>query len=333
MKRLKKAAWLSALAFGVPAAVNLAISSRRKEPVNALPGAADAYDWPLAKIGYYVQGTGRPLLMVHGIGAGSSAFEWRQNFEELSREFRVFALDLPGFGRSDRRNLDYTADLYVLALFDFLRDVVKEPACVVASTLGAAFTIRLAAMRPELFDRLVLVCPTGLERLRVRTPVLGDAAYGVLSLPAIGESIYNGIASYSYIASYARQSLYVDPARVTPALVEHYYQYAHRPGGILAVRAFLSGKLVCDVTESYPKIDRPMLIAWGRQSKELPVEGAQAFTDLNPNARLRIFEESKMLPHDEEAEAFNNAVLAFLTEQNLSPQLPITDRRMLKTSV
>ncbi len=125
MKGFRKAAWLAALGFGVPAVVNLAVASRRKELTNALPGPSESYDWPLAKIRYYVHGEGRPLLLVHGIGAGSSAYEWRHNFETLSRDFRVFAPDLPGFGRSDRRDLDYTADLYVLALFDFLRDVVK----------------------------------------------------------------------------------------------------------------------------------------------------------------------------------------------------------------
>ncbi len=321
MSRMWRAALVAGAAFAVPAAINAAISRQRRELVNALPGDSGEYAWPMGSIAYQVRGEGVPLVLVHGVGAGNSSYEWRHNFEALAEEFRVFALDLPGFGRSARADVNYTADMMVLALMDFLRDVVKAPALVVASSLGAAFAVRLAATRPELIERLVLVCPTGLEQLKSRTPILSQTAYAAFSLPAIGTSIYNGIASYRYIESYMRENLYVDVTRVTPALIEHTYQSAHQPNAQYALRSFVSGLLNCDITEYWPRLSQQVLLAWGRHARQTPVENAQLFLKENPNARLRVFEESALLPHDEEYEDFNAAVIAFLRAREVQSLL------------
>ncbi|MCW3095091.1 MAG: alpha/beta fold hydrolase [Chthonomonadaceae bacterium] len=322
MNRAARFALLAGAAFAIPAAINLAIAARRRPLEPSLPGDSGEYAWPLGSIAYQVRGEGRPLVLVHGVGAGESSYEWRHNFDALSEHFRVYAIDLPGFGRSARRDIAYTADIYVTALVDFMRDVVQESAYVLASSLSGAYAVKLAALRPELVERLVLLEPTGLERLRRPLPLLSSLAFGAFSVPAYGESIYNGIASRSYIESYLRQNLYVDPARVTPTLVDHYYRTAHQPGGQYALRSFLSGLLCCDITEVYPEIQQPILVVWGRQAKVTPVEDARAFYEQNPNARLRIFENSGMLPHDEEAPAFNAAVTEFLNTATLPPRAP-----------
>ncbi|MCW3094742.1 MAG: alpha/beta fold hydrolase, partial [Chthonomonadaceae bacterium] len=156
MNRAARFALLAGTAFAVPAAINLAIAawSRPLEP--ALPGDSGEYAWPLGSIGYQVRGEGRPLVLIHGVGVGESSYEWRHNFDALSEHFRVYAVDLPGFGRSARRDIVYTADIYVTALVDFMRDVVQEPAYVLASSLSGAYAVKLAALRPELVERLVL---------------------------------------------------------------------------------------------------------------------------------------------------------------------------------
>lgn len=312
MSRFWRTAFLAGVAFAIPAAVNAAIARQRRELRNALPGDSGDYDWPMGSIHYHVRGEGAPLVLVHGIGAGNSSYEFRYNFEPLSERFRVYALDLPGFGRSDRADLPYSADLYITALMDFLRDVVREPANIIASSLSAAYTVRLAVHRPELISRLILLHPTGLESLTRRTPIVGQAAYGAFSLPAIGTALYNGITSYNYITSYLEENLYADPTRVTPALVEHYYQSAHQPNAQYALRSFLAGLLNCDITEEWPRLTQQVLIAWGRYAKPTPVENAQQFLKLNPNTRLRVFEQSGLLPHDEEHEDFNAAATLFL---------------------
>jgi pimeloyl-ACP methyl ester carboxylesterase len=316
MNRFWRAALLTGAAFAIPAAINAVIARQRRELFNALPGDGGDYGWPMGHIYYQERGQGKPLVMIHGVGAGESSYEWRHNFDALSEQFHIYALDLPGFGKSARRDVNYTADLMILAIMDFLRDVVKEPAYIMTSSLSGAYAVKLAAARPELIERLVLVCPTGLETLTTRTPLVSQAAYGLFSLPVIGNSIYNGIASYAAIESYMRANLYVDPTRVTPALVEHYYQSAHQPGAQYILRSFLAGLLNCDIRADYSRLEQQTLIVWGRYAQMTPVENAQQFLTENPNTRLRIFESSGLLPHDEERIDFNDAVTMFLNTRD-----------------
>ena len=322
MSRYVRAALLGAAVFAIPAALNLVLARQRRNLVSGLSGEGCEHYWPFGNLYYEARGEGTPVVLMHGIGAGESSFEWRRNFDALAEHHKVYAFDLPGFGKSARRDMTYTADLYVTALQDFLRDVVGEAAMVVASSLSGAYAAQLAAMRPELITRLVLICPTGLEKLRDSNLLAGRAAYGLFSLPAIGASLYNGIASYNYIESYLRENVYVDSVQVTPALVEHYYRYAHQPNAQFALRSFLSGLLNCDITESYPRLTQPILVCWGRYARETPVENAQRFLKDNPNARLRIFENSGLLPNDEEWEDFNDAVLTFMSAKELPQLLP-----------
>ncbi|HLV80795.1 MAG TPA: alpha/beta fold hydrolase [Chthonomonadaceae bacterium] len=317
MSRLWRAALLAGVALAVPAAINRGIARQKGKLLRALPGESGLYPWPMGDISYEVRGEGPPLVLIHGIGAGCSSYEWRHNFDALSEQFKVYAPDLPGFGKSARPNINYTDALMILALTDFLRDVVRQPASVIASSLSGAYAVRLAAARPEQIERLVLVCPTGLRQLRQRPPVWSQMVYGTFSLPALGLSLYNAMLSYARIDAYLRHNLYADPTLVTPALVERYYVSAHQPGAPYVFRSFLAGLLNCDITPAYPALRQPILIAWGAKARLTPLENAQQFLEMNANARLRVFEESGMLPHDEEAAAFNAAALAFLTDQNV----------------
>src|SRR5215212_9490522 len=151
------------------AAVNAAVAREAPEPeTGAVGGEAGTYQWKHGQIFYRHAGEERApaVLFVHGIGAGARAFMWRRNFLPLARDFRVYALDLLGFGYSDKpANAPYSAELYVELLSDFLRDVVGRPAGLVAHTLPAAFAARVADESPELVGPLVLVSPTGADHL------------------------------------------------------------------------------------------------------------------------------------------------------------------------
>ncbi len=312
MSKLWRAALWTGAAFAIPAVVNLAIARNRRDLATTLPGEEGEYSWQLGRIHYQVRGEGEPIVLIHGIGAGNSSYEYRYNFDALSEQYKVYAYDLPGFGKSERRNQTYTADVMILALMDFLRDVVKEPAHLVVSSLSAAHAIELAARHPELIKSLVLICPTGIQDLVNRVPVWSQFAYGAFSVPIIGTSLYNGIASYAYIEKFLKENVYYDVTMVTPALIEQNYQSAHSPNGQYVLRSFISGLLNCDIAPLYPHLRQPILIAWGRHAKMTPVEHARDFYEQHAHARLRIFENSRLLPHNEESEDFNAAVLAFL---------------------
>src|SRR6266566_113675 len=169
--------WKTMLAGGAGmaalAALNTVIQHSASEPdESALGGEAHFFRWKHGRVFYKTSGAdnaGPPLIFIHGVGAGSSSFMWRKNFDELARDFRVYALDLLGFGFSDKpAAAAYSADLYVELIADFLHDVAGHPANVIASSLGAAYAIRVADEHPELIKALVLNAPTGADNLNRR---------------------------------------------------------------------------------------------------------------------------------------------------------------------
>jgi pimeloyl-ACP methyl ester carboxylesterase len=236
---------------------------------------------------------------------------WRKNFDELSRDFRVFALDLLGFGFSDKSaGASYSADLYVELITDFLREVSGYPANIVASSLGAAYAIRVADEHPELINSLVLNGPSGSDALNRRPGMAGAAFYGLLQSPVLGTSFYNVMASERSIRDYARDSLFYDHRRVTDRLVANLYATSHQPGAQHAIAAFLAGYLNTDTQSPFSRLKQPILLVWGKQDNTTPLEKALALQALNSRAALEIFDYCRMMPEQEQPEKFNALVRA-----------------------
>ncbi|HOJ23630.1 MAG TPA: alpha/beta fold hydrolase, partial [Armatimonadota bacterium] len=143
---------------GVAGLNALVQSSARKLPNALKEGERHTYEWRYGRVSYQVAGEGQPLLLIHGVYAGASNFEWRHNFGALADNFRAYAIDLLGFGRSDRPTITYTDDLYTDLIHDFVRDVVADPAFAIASSVSASFLVADAAATPDAYRGLILIC-------------------------------------------------------------------------------------------------------------------------------------------------------------------------------
>lgn len=296
------------------AAINARIRRNAHEPDDmAFGGEARFFEWKHGDIFYKTAGAGNsgvPVVFVHGVGAGASSFMWRRNFDDLSRDFRVYAPDLLGFGFSDKpANVTYSADLYVELIADFIREVVGAPAALVASSLGAAYSVRVADEQPTLVHSLLLAAPTGAgQALSARPGMTGAAFYGLLQSPVLGTSFYNVIASERSIRDYARKELFYDRRRATDRLVTQYYAISHQPGAQHAIAAFLSGYLNADMRESFARLTQRVTLIWGKQDETNTLEQAAELLSLNPRAGLEIFDRCRMMPQEEHPEKFNALV-------------------------
>ncbi|HEX8143709.1 MAG TPA: alpha/beta fold hydrolase [Pyrinomonadaceae bacterium] len=309
--------WKTTVAAGAGiaalAAVNAAITRRVSEPEEgALGGQPQIFVWKHGRIFYREAGaenSGPPLLFVHGVGAGASTFMWRKNFDALGQDFHVYALDLLGFGFSDKpAHAPYSADLYVELLADFIREVARPSARIIANSLGAAYAVRLADEQPSLVDALVLISPTGADNLRSRPGMTGAAFYGLLQSPVLGTSFYNVMASERSIRDYARKQLFYDRRRATDRLVANYYATSHQPGAQHAIAAFLSGYLNTDIRSGFARLKQPVTLVWGKQDQTNTLDQAAELLSINPRAALEIFDRCRMMPQEEHPEKFNAAV-------------------------
>jgi len=295
------------------AALNASIQRNASEPDNsALGGEAHFFAWKHGRVFYKTAGlenAGPPLVFIHGVGAGASSFMWRKNFDDLSNDFQVFAFDLLGFGLSDKPpTVAYSADLYVELITDFIREVSGQPANVVASSLGAAYAIRVADEHPDLINALVLNGPTGSDSLNRRPGMAGAAFYGLLQSPVLGTSFYNVMASERSIRDFARDNLFYDHRRVTDRLVANLYATSHQHGAQHAIAAFLSGYMNTDTRAPFSRLTQPTVLVWGKQDNTTPVETGISLLELNPRAALEVFDYCRMMPEQEHPEQFNELV-------------------------
>jgi pimeloyl-ACP methyl ester carboxylesterase len=311
--------WKTLLAGGAGvaalAALNAAIQRNASEPDDsALGGEAHFFRWKHGRVFYKTSGTenpGPPLVFIHGVGAGASSFMWRKNFDDLAKDFRVYAFDLLGFGFSDKpAAASYSADLYVDLITDFIREVSGYPVNIVASSLGAAYAIRVADEHPELINSMVLNGPTGSDSSNRRPGMAGAAFYGLLQSPVLGTSFYNVMASERSIRDYARENLFYDHHRVTDRLVANLYATSHQAGAQHAIAAFLAGYLNTDTQSPFSRLTQPVVLVWGKQDATTPVDNAWALQNLNPRASLEVFDYCRMMPEQEQPEKFNSLVRA-----------------------
>ena len=297
----------------------LALYNRRLERgggrlPNRLGGEVRYYRWGGGDLAYSVAGEGEPLLLVHGVYAGASAFEFRKNFQELSKSFRVYALDLLGCGMSGRPSRRYEPEDVAVQVEDFVREEIGGSAHLVASSLTAALVMPAAVRSPRLFKKLVLICPTGYGTLDRPSGRLGDVIYGLFLAPVFGSSLYHAIVSRWGIRYYLGRMAYHDAELVTEELVEDYHKVSHQIGARYFPAAFVSGKLNLGVADLWPRVPHRTLICWGLEARTVPVQEGQRFVHNNPRSEPRIFKDAALLPHDERARTFNEEVRTFLLE-------------------
>jgi pimeloyl-ACP methyl ester carboxylesterase len=215
---------------------------------------------------------GRPLLLIHSVNAAASAYEMQPVFEHYRDQRPVFALDLPGYGFSERSDLARTPAAYAGAIVDVIANLIGGPADVIALSLGSEFAARAALQRPDLFHSLTLISPSGFNASgtgrATQQAVEQDRAestYRALANPLWGKALFDLIASRRSIEFFLKQS-FVGP--VPQALIDYAYATAHQPGAHYTPLRFISGLLFTRNArqELYERLTLPVLVVYDRDA-------------------------------------------------------------------
>ncbi|MGE3273229.1 MAG: alpha/beta fold hydrolase [Chloroflexota bacterium] len=259
-----------------------------------LPGAMHDWRWRGWRVRYTTMGSGSPVVLVHGIHAAASSYEMRNIFEPLSHGHTVYALDLPGFGKSERPDALYTGDLYATVLADFLAEVVGEPAAVIASSLSAAYALTVASERPELVSQLVLISPVSQTDAGPAARTIGR----LLATPLLGTAMFNVLVSHASIQTFLRR-VYADPACVDEPLVGQHRATAHQPNARFAPAAFVAGALDLNISGLSGLVAAPILVLRGT----VPGLGTQlsdaCLSSLSSRVEIQTISGAGQVPHDE----------------------------------
>ena len=278
------------------------------------------WSWRGHKILYTVKGTGLPLVLIHGFGA--SIGHWRKNISALAEGgYRVFALDLLGFGGSDKPPLDYTLELWEELLKDFWTEKIEEPAVFVGNSIGGLLSLMVVAHHREIATGAILLnCAGGLnhrpDELNLPLRLIMGAFTKVVRSKLVGPILFNNIRQKQRIRKTLLQ-VYRNSDAITDELVDLLYAPACDPGAQQVFASILTAPPGPTISELLPKVKHPVLVIWGADDPWTPVTGAKIFQQWNQNGQPIEFvsiPNTGHCPHDERPDVVNPLMLNWLAK-------------------
>ncbi len=276
------------------------------------------WTWQDHQIRYTVAGTGKPLLLIHGFGA--SMGHWKKNIPVLAANgYRVYAIDLLGFGASAKPALDYSLDLWQSQIRDFWLAHINQPTIFIGNSIGALLSLMLVTNYPEMSTGGILInCAGGLNHrpneLNLPLRLIMGGFTKLVSSPITGKFIFNRIRQKKRIRNTLYQ-VYRDRAAVTDELVEMLYQPSCDPGAQEVFASVLTAPAGKTPQELLPNLQHPLLVLWGEEDPWTPIKGAKIYQDLalkNSNVEFRGISNAGHCPQDEKPETVNQYILEWL---------------------
>ncbi len=259
---------------------------------------------------------GEVVVLVHGFSV--PYFIYDPTFDFLTKSgFRVVRYDLFGRGFSDRPNVKYNLDFFVKQLHDLLNALRLASTSLSASTrpvnliglsmggsIASAFTVR----HQERVHKLVLIDPCGAK------PIDSGITLKIAKIPLLAELLYGQLGSDNMVKSVANDFF-------DPVLVEHFQsRYKIQMGYKGFMRAILStirsGTLgsFMNLYMALGRLNKPVLLFWGRNDKTVPFEHSDLLRAAMPNAKFQVIEDCGHIPHYEKPDQFNPILLSFLRQ-------------------
>jgi pimeloyl-ACP methyl ester carboxylesterase len=280
-----------------------------------------SWSWQGNQIGYTVMGSGQPLILIHGFGA--SIGHWRQNIPVLAAAgYKVFAVDLLGFGQSDKPALNYSLELWEALLKDFWTEHVQEPTVFVGNSIGALLSLMMLADHPEMACGGVLLNAAGglnhrPEELNLPLRLMMGGFTKLVSSNLLGSFLFNQIRQKSRLRK-TLQQVYCDRTAVTDELVDLIYQPSCDPGAQKVFASILTAPPGPRPEELLPRITQPLLVLWGEADPWTPISGATLYQQLAAQTSQVEFisiPETGHCPHDERPEVVNAHLLNWLSRR------------------
>lgn len=256
-----------------------------------------------------------PLLLLHGFG--SALTQWHENLLPLSRSRSVYALDLVGFGASEKAAAHYNVGFWVEQVYEFWRTFMGRPIVLVGHSLGALVALTAAVTYPEMVQSLVLMTlPAARQELltgRLQEMVGEIESFFTVSL--FTRLIFYGIRRPGVIRAVLR-AIYVNPERVTEALVQNFLSPGFDRGAVQALTRLTKARTRPDFArrtkELLAEVQAPVLLIWGLNDRVIPLTWGRQLPPLNPNLKLVEIPDAGHCPYDECAECVNAEILGWL---------------------
>lgn len=258
------------------------------------------YSWRFGNIYYSKKGEGKPVLLIHHLGASGSDCEWRDVIDELAEDRTVYTIDLPGCGRSQKENMVYTNYLYVQAVNDFVKHVIKAKTDIITSGDASSIAIMACHSEPSLYGRFIFINPESLNHM-IQTPRPWQKCLSYLmQLPLIGTLYYVLMNSKWMIKKDFKQYYFYDSSKITPGMVNMFYEAAHLGGfsARFACASQIGYYTRLNIVYALKQIDHSMYLIGGSEQDHID-ETIEGYVHFNPAIETVKIDATKAMPHME----------------------------------
>lgn len=283
-------------------------------PTQSIPG--DYWQWRGHSIYYVKAGEKRsdrpPLLLVHGFGASTD--HWRKNIVELQADFEVWAIDLLGFGRSEKANVQYSGDLWRDQLHDFITEIIGQPVVLAGNSLGGYASLCVAAQCPQSAVGLILLNSAGpfseTDNNNKQNPLQTAIAkiMRFIFLQPWGCFLLFQYLRRPQIIRRTLEKVYLDKSAVSDRLVEEIYKPSCDPGALQVFASVFKSPQGEKNDVLLSQLQHPLLTIWGEEDPWMKVsDRAPKFRQYYPNL-TEHFLQAGHCPHDEVPQQVNQIV-------------------------
>jgi pimeloyl-ACP methyl ester carboxylesterase len=260
--------------------------------------------------------TGASVLLLHGGGYDSASLSYKLSIEPISQYQRVFALDWPGYGESDKPKMEYSTEYYVDFLGHLMDALGLEKASLVGISMGGAISLGFSLQSPQRVDKLVLVDSHGLGK-EVPGRVM---SYVLVRLPLLNRVMWAVMGRSRRMIRWSLRTVFHDPQVVTKSLVDEVFRLAKKPGVGRAWRSWQKNEikwsgLHTNFVDTLHALAVPTLILHGEQDRYVPVSWARRAHGLIRGSELRIFPQCGHWLSREKPMEFSRAVVEFLERE------------------
>lgn len=240
-----------------------------------------------------------PIILLHGFGG--SIGHWRHNIPALGAHHQVYALDLLGFGASEKPVTPYSIQLWAEQVYEFWRDFIRVPAVLVGNSIGSLTCLTIANYHPEMVRGVAMISLPDQSNQHPSAPWL-DSLRAMLISPLILQPLFHLIRHPCIVKHWAKLA-YVRREAITDELVEILTAPARDKNAALAFVSMLKSMLnPCFSPQVRPLLQSlaiPSLLLWGQQDRMIPLSLGRHLAACNPILHLIELENAGHCAHDE----------------------------------
>lgn len=273
------------------------------------------YQWRFGNIRYRVSGEGSPILLVHDLTAGASSYEFSRIIPELSKHHTVYAIDLPGYGLSDKPNMTYTNYLFVQLITDFIKKVIGKKTNIIATGNSAVTAIMAVHNDAEYFNKMVLISPQNLYEGNQIPSKQTKLFKFLIDMPIIGTFIYNLYTNRTSFDTKFHYEYFHRPVDGMNEIIDAYLEAAHSGNcnGKYAYSSFLAKYGNMNVIHALKEIDNSILLLSGKEYSATDMNEGN-YTYFNRSIEAERISDSKLMPQFENPMETATSICSFLYE-------------------